>query len=66
MTDLHELARQGVALEDRMNTKPAEYRTDIARLAEQMAQRDKDNLRWTIGLWVAAIIILGILVRWPA
>ena len=30
MTDFHELARQGVALEDRMNTKPAEYRTDIA------------------------------------
>ncbi len=50
----------------------AEYRTDIARLAEDMAnwktdmaQRDKDNLRRSIGLWVAAVVIIGILVRWP-
>ena len=35
-----ELARQLAALEERMNTKQAEYKTDIARLAEQMAQRD--------------------------
>ncbi len=35
-----ELAKQFVALEERMNTRQAEYRTDIARLAEQLAQRE--------------------------
>ncbi len=64
----------------------AEYRTDIARLAEDMAKReveaakreveaakreveaakrDKDNLRWQIGLWVAAVVIIGVMLRWP-
>ena len=40
----------------------AEYKTDIARLAEDMAKRDteatrrdKDNLRWQVGLWIAAM-----------
>ncbi|MCY4260510.1 MAG: hypothetical protein OXC91_09640 [Rhodobacteraceae bacterium] len=63
-----------------MKTMQAEYRTDIARLAEDMAKRDveaarrdveaarrdKDNLRWQIGLWVAAVVIIGVLIRWPA
>jgi len=52
-------------LEERMNTHQAEYRTDIARLAEDSAKRDKDNLRWQVGLWIAAIVIIGIIVRWP-
>ncbi len=30
-----------------------------------MEKRDKDNTRWQIGNWVAAIVVLGILVRWP-
>ncbi|MCY4260179.1 MAG: hypothetical protein OXC91_07950, partial [Rhodobacteraceae bacterium] len=70
--DRHDLARQIVRLEERMETKQAEYRTDIARLAEtmanwktDMAQRDKDNLRWSIGLWVAAVVIIGGRIRWP-
>ncbi len=48
-----------------MKTMQAEYRTDIARLAEDMAKRDKDNLRWQIGLWVAAVVIIGVILRWP-
>ncbi|MCY4151961.1 MAG: hypothetical protein OXE94_06970 [Aestuariivita sp.] len=47
-----------------METKQAEYRTDIARLAEQSAQRDKeaaqrdkDNLRWAVGFGIAQIAI---------
>ena len=32
----------------------------------EAARRDKDNTRWQIGLWVAAIVVLGILIRWPA
>ncbi|MYF88541.1 MAG: hypothetical protein F4186_03725 [Boseongicola sp. SB0676_bin_33] len=63
--DTHGLARKLAVLEERMKTMQAEYRTDIARLAEDMAKRDRDNTRWQIGLWVAAIVILGILIRWP-
>ena len=38
----------------------------FAQLHEDIAKRDKDNLRWQIGLWVATVVILGIIVRWPA
>ncbi|MCY4239252.1 MAG: hypothetical protein OXC93_13055 [Rhodospirillaceae bacterium] len=41
----------------------AEYKTDIARLAEDIAKHDKDNLRWLIGLWIAAIVVLGFVIR---
>ena len=34
-----ELAAKLVALEERMNTKQAEYKTDIALLGKQMAER---------------------------
>ncbi len=81
--DTHELARQVAVLEERMNTKQAEYesaldrlrsdmRADMSRLSEGMARRDtesakrdKDNTRWQIGLWLAAIVVLGFLIRWP-
>ena len=43
--DNHKLARQLSVLEERMNTHQAEYRTDIARLAEQMAKRDAEMAR---------------------
>ena len=61
----HELARSLSVLEERMNTKQAEYKTDIARLAEQIAQRDKDNMRWNIGLWIATMVVPGFLIRLP-
>ncbi len=41
-----------------MNTMKAEYKTDIARLAEDMAKRDKDNIKWLVGLWIASTIII--------
>ncbi len=61
--------RERVArLEERMKTMQAEYRTDIARLAEDMAKRDaesakrdRDNQRWVVSLFIAAIIIIPIL-----
>ena len=75
MTDAAETARVSErisVLEERMKTHQAEYRTDIARLAEDMAKRDteaakrdKDNLRWQIGLWIAAVVIIGVIIRWP-
>ena len=45
-------------LEERMNTIQAEYRTDIARLAESMANYQVRSAqdRW----WQTAIILAGI------
>ena len=42
--DIHGLARQFAVLEERMNTHQAEYRTGIARLAEDMVRRDAASL----------------------
>ena len=63
-----------------MNTSNAEHesalqalRTDMKQLDADMANRDaesarreKENFRWLIGLWVATVIVLGVLARWPA
>ena len=62
----HELSERIARLEERMKTMQAEYKTDIARLAEDIAKRDKDNLRWLIGLWIAAIVVLGFVIRLSA
>ena len=48
-----------------MKTAQAEYKTDIARLAEDIAKRGKDNLRWLTGLRIAAIVLLGFVIRLP-
>ncbi len=63
---IHELAKEVAVLEERMNTKQAETESALDRLRADMAKRDKDNLRWQIGLWVAAVVILGIIIRWPS
>lgn len=56
-----------------MNTLQADYKTDIELLGKQNAKRDaeqmqrvKDNLRWQVGLWNAAVAIIGVRIRWPA
>ena len=68
--DIHELAKQVAVLEKRMKTMHAEYegaldrlRADMERRDADSAKRDKDNLRWQIGLWIAAVVILGVLIR---
>ena len=33
-----------------MNTMQAEYKTDIARLSEQLAKRDVQLIRWMFGI----------------
>ena len=55
----HELSERIADLEERMNTS-------YERLLAEIAKRDKDNLRWQIGLWVAAVVILGVIIRWPS
>ncbi len=77
---IHELAKEVAVLRADMNTKQAEnesaldrlradmanWKTDMANWKTDMARRDKDNLRWQIGLWVAAVVILGVIIRWPS
>ncbi|MCY4195448.1 MAG: hypothetical protein OXD33_00765 [Rhodobacteraceae bacterium] len=46
-----------------MKTLTAENDSALDRLRVEMTQRDKDNLRWQIGLWVAAVVIIGVLIR---
>ena len=48
-----------------MGKRDAEMATEMAKRDAEMAKRDKDNTRWQIGLWVAAVVILGFLIRWP-
>jgi len=63
-----ELNERMVRLEGRMDTLQANltatlegFRTDQAKLREDMAKRDKDNQRWAVSLFIAAIILIPIL-----
>ncbi len=46
----HELSERIAVLEEKMNTS-------YERLRADMAKRDKDNLRWTVGFGIAQIAI---------
>ncbi len=48
-----------------MNTRQAEYKTDIARLAEDAAKRETRLIITMAGLVIAAVAILGVLIRFP-
>ena len=69
MPDNHELARRLAVLEERMKTMQAEYRTDIARLAEQIAQRDARLIVTIAGLIIGggglAVAFLAFLIGLP-
>ena len=53
------------ALKSDVNASLALLREDMAKRDTEAVRRDKDNLRWQIGLWVAAIVVIGVLIRWP-
>ncbi len=36
----------------------------VDRLRADMARRDKENLRWQVGLWISAVVVIGVLIRW--
>ena len=69
---VHELAQKHAVLEERMNTKHAEYKTDIATLAgkidtlmegikAEMARRDKQMLLAIFGMIALAVTLLTFL-----
>lgn len=66
MTDptTHDLAVKIAALEERMNTKQAEYKTDIALLAKESTERETRHLRWTIGVVATAAAIIIAALKW--
>ncbi len=48
-----------------METTLAKTESAIDRLRADMEKRDRDNMRWQIGLLVTAVVIPGFLSRWP-
>lgn len=47
-----QLSTKVAVLEERMNTRQAEYKTDIARLAEDAAKRHTQMVLFTAGLFI--------------
>ena len=64
-TALERLERKMAEREARQAERDARLAEGMARRDTEAARRDKDNLRWQIGLWVAATVVLGFLIRWP-
>ncbi len=62
---LARLEGEVAAVEARTETRQAEYRTDIARLAEDMAKRETRLLLAVAGMFSLAVIVLGLLIRLP-
>ena len=58
-----ELATNIAVPEERTNTGRADYKTDIARLAEENARRDARLIVVIVGLLVAGITIVGFVGR---
>ena len=59
------LATKRAVLEERMKTMQAEYKTDVARLAEDNAKRETRLIVTIAGLLAFAVAVLGLLIRWP-
>ncbi len=58
-----ELKTQVKVLEERINTKQAEYKTDIAILAKQNAQRDTRLLIAVVAAIGLGLTILGFIIK---
>ena len=65
----HDLAVKVAALEERMKTQQAEYKTDLAtiagRLEAEIARRDARLLLGIAVMLGLAVAILGVLIRLP-
>jgi len=57
-----ELFERMARMEEGMNTRQAEYRTDIARLAEDMAKRDTEAARRETRFLLACVALAGLVI----
>ena len=64
-TGIARLAEDMAKRDEATASRLAEPKIDMARHDTEAARRNKDNLRWLIGLWVAATVVVGVLIRWP-
>ena len=55
---------EAVVLVERMKTTQAEYKTDIARLAENNAKRETRLIVTIAGLLAFTVAVLSLLIRW--
>ena len=63
----HESALQALRTDmKQLKADMAKRDAEMAKREAESARRDKENFRWLIGLWIAAVIVLGVLIRWPS
>lgn len=60
--ELQQLTTDVAVLEERMETRQAEYKTDIGRLAEDAAKRETRLVITVAGMLALAVAILGTLI----
>ncbi len=63
--DNRELAKRFELLKKDFEIMQANLNSTLNEMRAEADRRDKDNTRWQIGLWLAAIVVLGLLIRWP-
>ena len=70
---VYDPARPLATLEERMEPRQAKYETGLERLEREIAERNDEMAKHEIGLVFAfgglmslGVVILGILVHWPA
>ncbi len=61
-----ELTGELTAARAETKTMPAEYVAHLERMERRLEARLATHQRWVIGMFIAAVVIIGILVRWPA
>ena len=65
MDKVTELAERMAALEERMNTHQADYKSALERMERKNTERETRMLLAVAGLLSFAVVILGILIRLP-
>ncbi len=60
-----ESARRNAERDAEAAKRDAEAAKCAVRCDAEAAKRDQGNLRWQIGLWISAMVVIGIMIRWP-
>ncbi|MCY4543202.1 MAG: hypothetical protein OXB95_12565, partial [Rhodobacteraceae bacterium] len=72
-TDMAESMAKLIAMQAEQGAKLIAWQAEqdaklIAWQAEQDAKlekRDKSNFQWLVGMWIAFVVVICIIVRWP-